>query len=94
MRRFARNDTFIDVSGFNPILALVIAVGMAGAVLSGCTAPHPNVREGDANSVEIGYGGDVASAMPLARRHCAQFERVSLFVEATIDLASFKCVRR
>ena len=74
--------------------ALMLAIGAAGAVLSGCTAPHPAVRTGDANSVEVSYGGDVASALPLARRHCAQFERVPRLTDAALDIAIFDCIRR
>ena len=72
---------------------LALAAGAAGAALSGCTAAHPFILKGDANSVEISYGSDVASALPLARRHCAQFERVPRLVDAGIDLALFDCVR-
>jgi hypothetical protein len=72
---------------------LALAAGAAGAALSGCTASHPSILKGDANSVEVSYGGDVASALPLARRHCAQFERVPRLVDAGIDLALFDCVR-
>ncbi len=73
--------------------ALMLAIGAAGAALSGCTGPHAYIREGDANSVEVAYAGDVASALPLARRHCAQFERVPRLVDAGGDLAVFDCVR-
>jgi hypothetical protein len=70
-------------------IALTLALG---AALSGCTAPHPVIRNGDANSVEVSYGGDVASALPLARRHCAQFERVPRLSDAGIEVAIFDCV--
>ncbi len=74
-------------------VALALAASAAGAALSGCTAPHPIVLKGDANSVEVSYGGDVASALPLARRHCAQFERVPRLLDAGADLAVYDCVR-
>lgn len=73
---------------------LMLALGTAGAALSGCTAPHPAVLTGNANSVEVSYGGDVASALPLARRHCAKFERVPRLVDAGLDIAIFDCDRR
>ena len=73
-------------------LMLAAATAVVGA-LSGCTAPHPAIRNGDASSVEISYGGDVASALPVARRHCAQFERVPRLVDPGIDVAVFDCVR-
>ena len=75
-------------------VVLTLAVGAACAALSGCTAPHPAIRSGDANSVEVSYGGTVASALPLARQHCAQYERVPRLVNTGADLAVFECVGR
>ena len=80
------------------ICNLALGLGTAAALLSGCTGAHPAIREGDAASVQIDYTGDPASAWPLARRHCAQFERVPRFVDAGIgetglDVAYFDCVR-
>jgi hypothetical protein len=74
------------------IAAVVLAASAAGAALCGCTGPHPFVRNGDANSVEITYAGDAASALPVARQHCAQYERVPRLVNAGVDLAIFDCV--
>jgi len=62
-------------------------------VLVGCSS-QPFVKGGDAKSVEIGYSGNLDAATPLARRHCAQYERDARFVDRTIDSASFECVRR
>lgn len=76
------------------IRRLAVAVGVAGSALSGCSAPAPSIREGNADSVTVGYGGDIATAGPLARRHCAQYERVPEFVYAGIDFAVFDCIRR
>ena len=80
------------------VAALLLA--LAGATLSACgdtTAlfggPGPFVREGNANSVEIGFSGDPSKAMPLARKHCAQFERVPRYVQPTLDGGIFECVR-
>jgi hypothetical protein len=76
------------------IVALMLAANAAGTALSGCTAPHPFISGGDANSVEITYGGDIASALALARKHCARYERVPRLVDPGIDLAVFNCVHR
>lgn len=79
------------------VAALAFAASAAGA-LSGCAGPHPAIRSGDANSVEVIYGGDAASALPLARQHCAQFERVPRLVSTgpdsggSADTAVFNCV--
>jgi hypothetical protein len=72
-------------------VALVLSVG---APLVGCNGPHPFVRDGDANSVDVFYSGDVATAWPAAREHCAQYERVPKYVDAALGIASFKCVPR
>ena len=72
--------------------SLTLAAAFAAA-LSGCDGPRPFVREGDATSVEVGVGGDIAGATPVARRHCAQFERVPRLVGPTLDGAIFDCVR-
>jgi hypothetical protein len=81
------------------VLGLALASGItAAAVLAGCNASRPNIREGNADSVQVSYGGDVATAFPLARKHCAQFERVPRLAdvgigESGLDLANFDCVR-
>ena len=74
-------------------IVVTLALGAAGAPLSGCTAPHPTVHGGNANSVEVSYAGDVASTLPAARGHCAQFERVPRLVDAGTDIAIYDCVR-
>ena len=74
--------------------AVIVVMLALGAVLSGCTAPRPTVHSGDANSVEVSYAGDVAATLPVARGHCAQFERVPRLVDASTDIAIYDCVRR
>jgi hypothetical protein len=74
-------------------IALFLLV-LAGATLSGCAAPRPFVRAGNADSVEVVYSGDIASALPAARQHCAQFERVARVVNAGPDIAVFDCASR
>ncbi|MGC2413162.1 MAG: hypothetical protein WA459_10760 [Stellaceae bacterium] len=70
-----------------------VAVALAaGAALTGCTGPQPFISEGDANSVEVAYTGDIADALPLARQHCAQFERVPRLVDVGGGAALFNCV--
>jgi hypothetical protein len=71
---------------------LALAAGAAGSTLSGCTGPHPFVRAGDRNSVEVVYSGDAASALPVARQHCARYERVPRPVNAGADVAVFDCI--
>ena len=76
-----------------------VFLALTGAMLAGCSAsdvfggPGPFVREGNADTVEIGFSGDASNAMPLARKHCAQFERVPRYVQPTLDGGIFECVR-
>jgi hypothetical protein len=74
-------------------IATVLLV-LAGATLAGCVEPHPYIRSGNARSVEIGYGADVASTLPLARQHCAQFERTASLVNAGENIALYDCIGR
>ena len=81
--------------------AVFLFLALAGAALSACGGapggvfggPGPFVREGNAETVEIGFSGDVSNAMPLARKHCAQFDRVPRYAMPTLDGAIFDCVR-
>jgi len=75
-------------------VVLAIAAGAANTALLGCTGAHPFVREGGANSVEVTFSGDVASTLPVARQHCARYERIPRLVAAEVDLAIFDCVAR
>jgi hypothetical protein len=87
---FARDDTLTGVRRANCIFLLLLGPG----ILAGCDGPKAYVREGDAESVELSYAGDVASTLPVARAHCARFERVPRLVQNSIDLAEYDCVRR
>ncbi len=75
------------------IAAPLLAGGVVAALI-GCSAPHPFIRNGDAKSVDISYSGDVATALPLAREHCARFERKPQLVDPGADIATFECVGR
>jgi hypothetical protein len=65
----------------------------AAAMLAGCSA-HAFVDKGDANSAVIVYSGDIESATAVARRHCAQYERVAHLVTTAIGQAYFECLAR
>ena len=73
-------------------LALVWALLVAP--LGGCNGPHPFVRDGDATGVEVFYSGNLSDALPVAKEHCAQYERVPRYVDASLGLAIFQCVPR
>jgi hypothetical protein len=86
--RVARDDRFAGVRRTNCIFLLLVGT------LAGCMSPKAFVREGDANSVEITYGGDVARTLPVARDYCARFERVAYLVRHDTELAEYQCVKQ
>jgi hypothetical protein len=71
------------------LLATVLAAGTGAAA---CGA-MPFVLDGDAEYVRVTYAGDLESATAVAKRHCAQFERVPRFREIEESAVYFFCVR-
>jgi hypothetical protein len=91
-------DSLSAVTKLDRMLILALMSG-AAVMPAGCSAPKPNIREGNADTVQVSYGGDVATAWPLARKHCAQFERMPRLADTEIgenglDLANFDCIRQ
>lgn len=70
---------------------------MCGAVLAaalgGCVEHHDVAMFGNAEGVSINYVGDVAETAPLARRHCAQYERQAVLRSAKDETAVYACIR-
>ena len=98
MRPAGADDSLSAVTKLDRMLAWGLTFGAVVAALTACNAPKPNIREGDADTVQVSYGGDVATAWPLARKHCAQYERVPRLAdvgagENGLDLANFDCIR-
>jgi hypothetical protein len=71
---------------------LVCAV-VAGASVVGCS-PRAFLLQGDDKSAEVGYANDVATAMPVAAKHCAGYGRVPELVSQDMDTAYFDCVSK
>jgi hypothetical protein len=64
------------------------------ALLCACNTPPQNVAMGgNADGVIINYFGDVAQTLPLARQHCARYERVPVLHETSENHAVYFCVR-
>jgi hypothetical protein len=76
-----------------PAGRLLFFAVLFAALGSACTGPKPFLLQGDANSAQVGYSGDIDAAAPVAKRHCAQYERVPRFLEAQENVAFFDCVR-
>ena len=66
---------------------------LVGGLFAACTGSVPFLLQGDANSAQVGFSGSVEAATAVAKQHCAQYERVPRFLEATEDIAFFDCVR-
>lgn len=78
-----------------PLAGFICIFGLfAVAALAACTGPQPHLRQGDADSAEVQYSGDVETALPIARQHCASFEKVPQLRDAGEDTAIFDCVKR
>jgi hypothetical protein len=73
--------------------ARLFAVALLGGVAAGCTASHPVVIHGDADSVAVSYVNDLAGAAAVARLHCARYERVPRLDQTQPNVAYFDCVR-
>jgi len=69
----------------------LLALGMS---LLGCE-PHQDAvaMQGNANVVIINYVGDISATLPVARKHCAQYERVPVLAETKPDHAVYACLR-
>jgi hypothetical protein len=69
----------------------VAVLALAAAVLAGCMEHHPMIMESDVDSLRIGYAGDVAGTLPMARHYCAQYERVAHLIDSGAGNAYYKC---
>ncbi len=78
-------------------IALVVTLTCCAA-LTGCAQQPKNVimMDGKAEGVVIQYYGDVSATQPLARQHCAAYERVPALrsYSAEKNLAIYGCVPR
>jgi hypothetical protein len=70
------------------------AILTLGALLVGCALAHQDtVMGGNADGVVINYFGDIAETLPMARRHCAQYERVPVLRQTKDNNVFYACVR-
>jgi hypothetical protein len=74
-------------------LPALLGLCAAIAALPGCLGQQPVLKAGDATSAEVMYSGDVANALPLAKQHCAGYERVPRLVDTIPGIAYFACER-
>jgi hypothetical protein len=64
-----------------------------GGMIWGC-AGRPFLSAGDANTAEVGYGGDLAAATEVASEHCARYEKVPRYLDSSENIAFFACEKR
>lgn len=73
------------------VAAACALAGLAG--ISGCSARHPVLLEGNASEARITYSGDLAGAAAIAKRHCESYGRIARFHMADMDTAYYDCVK-
>jgi len=73
--------------------AVVFGLALA-ALLAACSLPHQDVAmRGNADWVLISYAGDASGTLPIARRHCAQYERQPVLRQTKDNSALYMCVK-
>jgi len=72
---------------------LSLIAAFAGFDLCACST-HAFLIQGDEKSAQVGYAGDVASATPIAVKHCAGYGRGAELVSDEMDKAYFACIAR
>jgi hypothetical protein len=69
------------------------ALILCGSLFAGCTGPKPFLLSGDAKNAEVGYASDPATTLPLAKLHCAAYERVPRLLQAEENIAHYECYK-
>jgi hypothetical protein len=70
-----------------------LALLLCGSFSAGCSGPKPFLLSGDAKGAEIGYAADSATTLPLAKLHCAAYERVPRLLQAQQNIAYYECYK-
>jgi hypothetical protein len=69
------------------------ALILAGGLVAGCEEPKPFLLNGDAKGAEIDYATDPAATLPVAKLHCAEYERVPRLLQTQDNVAYYECIR-
>jgi len=69
------------------------AAFLCAGLVAGCAAPKPVLLNGDAKGAEIDYAMDPATTLPVAKLHCAEYERVPRLLQAQNNTAYYECIR-
>ncbi len=74
-------------------LSVRFAALALGVLPCGCDLPHHDVpMQGNADGVIINFVGNVADTQPVARQHCARYERVPVLRQIRDYNAIYACV--
>jgi hypothetical protein len=76
----------VDAPGLRHTFILVLIAFAA----VGC-AERPYLSAGNANAAEVGFTRDLGAATEVAREHCARYEKVPRFLDASENIAYFAC---
>ena len=73
-------------------LANVLCLAALSAALLGCEH-HDVAMRANADGVLISYVGDVSETLPIARQHCAQYEREPVLRGTKDNTAIYSCIK-
>jgi hypothetical protein len=74
-------------------MSRLAAALFCASLVGGCAEPTPFLLNGDAKSAEVGYGMDASATLPVAKLHCAEYERVPRLLQAQDNIAYYECIR-
>ena len=74
-------------------MSRLLALILCGGLSAGCGGPKPFLLSGDAKRAEVGYAADPATTLPLAKAHCAAYERVPRLLQAQENIAYYECYK-
>ena len=74
-------------------MSRLLALILCGSLSAGCSGPKAFLLSGDAKRAEVGYGADPATTLPLAKAHCAAYERQPRLLQAQQNIAYYQCYR-
>jgi hypothetical protein len=74
-------------------MSRIRALVLCGSLLAGCSGPKPFLLSGDAQRAEVGYATDPTTTLPLAKAHCAAYERVPRLLQARQNIAYYQCYK-
>ena len=71
-----------------------LAALAVGSLLGACTTqPQDIAMSGGVDGVIINYVGDIANTLPIAKQHCARYERVPVLHQTTPDHVVYFCIK-